>query len=83
MMNTELNRFGTDLICPICGASYHNVSKGRTKEYCSDDCRDLNKFLSAFETRLLKIDFKGLTSNRLKSRLFLIANNLHCVSKEK
>ena len=82
-MESRLNSFGTDLICPICGAVYQNQKKGRTKDYCSDNCRDVNKFLSAFETRLLKVDFKGSFSNSMKSRLFLISNNLHCVSKKK
>lgn len=82
-MNHSLDRFGTDLICPICGSTYENKKQGRTKDYCSDNCRDLNKFLSAFETRLLKVDFKSNYSNILKSRLFGIANNLVCVSTKK
>lgn len=82
-MNLVSNSFGTDLICPICGAVYQNQKKGRTKDYCSDNCRDVNKFLSAFETRLFKVDFKGSYSNSMKSRLFLLANNLVCVPKKK
>jgi hypothetical protein len=83
IMESNINSFGTVLICPICGASYQNQKKGRTKDYCSDNYRDVNKFLSAFETRLLKVGFKGSYSNSMKSRLFLLANNLHCVSKKK
>jgi hypothetical protein len=82
-MDSVSNSFGTDLICPICGAVYQNQKKSRTKDYCSDNCRDVNKFLSAFETRLFKVAFKGSYSNSMKSRLFLLANNLHCVPKKK
>lgn len=75
----ESDFFGTDLICPICGASYININKGRTKEYCSDNCRDFSKYLNAMERALLKIDFKGKTSNFTKGQLFRIANNIRCV----
>lgn len=70
---------GTDLICPVCGASYVNVNKGRTKEYCSDNCRDFTKYLNAMERALLKINFKGKTANFTKGQLFRIANNIKCV----
>ncbi len=76
---TEIISFGADLICPVCGAEYKNINKGRTKEYCSDNCRDFTKYLNAMERALLKINFKGKTSNFTKGQLFRIANNIKCV----
>ena len=71
--------FGTDLKCPVCGTEYKNINKGRTKEYCSDNCRDFTKYLNAMERALLKINFKGKTSNFTKGQLFRIANNIKCI----
>ena len=78
MYSVVSNPFRTETVCPVCGSSFYVNSVGRTREYCSADCSDLNKFLNAFETRMLRIKFFGKSSNFLKRRIFQIANNLVC-----
>lgn len=73
---------GTETKCLICGNTFPNKSKFRPKEYCSDNCKDLSKFLHAFERNLYKVDFKEDYSNKLKSQLFFIANQIKCISKK-
>lgn len=73
---------GTKTKCTVCGTEFLLESKFRPREYCSDNCRDLIKFLNAFERNLFKLNFKEDYSNQLKSRLFLIANNIVCISRK-
>ena len=73
---------GTELICPICGNTFVNTSRSRPREYCSDNCKNLNKFLSAFERCLLKVDFKGSCSNKFKGEIMRRANLIRCVPKK-
>lgn len=70
---------GTDLlkkgICSVCGSEFQRKTfVGRSREYCSDTCKDFNKFKNALERTILKIDFKGKYSNQAKSDLFAISN---------
>ena len=64
--------------CKICDTPFEQTSNKRPKEYCSTQCAELCKFLNAFDNRLMKIDFKEKSANRLKSELFQIANKLKC-----
>lgn len=73
---------GTKTICSVCGYCFFSESKFRSKEYCSDNCKDLIKFLNAFERNLLKVNFVSDYSNQMKSRIFLIANNIKCIPKK-
>jgi len=67
--------FGTEKdICKVCGNSFEQKLKGRTREYCSDDCKDFNKFKEALERKILKINFQGKYSSQAKGDLFAIAN---------
>ncbi|QKF73284.1 hypothetical protein AFAEC_1121 [Aliarcobacter faecis] len=70
------------LICPLCFSKIEENKKGRPKQYCSLECQEIEKFFSAFENRLLKKiqnnGFENKSQNRLKSRLFSLANNLKC-----
>ena len=67
--------FGTETKCTFCGAKVLQTGKGRTKDYCSDSCRDSNKFLSAFETAFLKVDSITDGSKReIRSKLWSLAN---------
>ena len=70
--------FGTDKenenICLVCGKKFTQQKKGRVREYCSDTCKDFNKFKNALERTILKIDFLGKYSNQAKSDLFGISN---------
>jgi len=61
-------------ICIICGNSFKQNGKGRTREYCSDTCKDFNKFRNALERTILKINFIDGYSNQAKSDMFGISN---------
>lgn len=65
----------TKTICPVCGSSFEQNTTGRKKEYCSLNCQELNKFLSAFENRFLKIKTMSNESKKsMRSKLFSLAN---------
>ena len=66
--------FGTETKCTICGAKIEQKGKGRPSDYCSDSCRDFNKYKNAMESALLKIEFQRGYNNSAKSSLFQIAN---------
>lgn len=74
------NAIGTDSICPICGTTFLQTSNSRPKEYCSDNCKDFNKYFHAMERKLIQIKFKGKSSNLIKGQLFRTANLLVCES---
>ena len=67
--------FSTKTICPVCGSDFEQNTVGRKKEYCSLNCQELNKFLSAFEDRFLRVltmDEKAI--KQIRSKLFSLAN---------
>ena len=68
------NPIGTVLTCAICGGDYTNTATARPKDYCSDICRNFNKYKNAMERELLKITFQDNYSNQNKGELFRIAN---------
>ena len=66
---------GTETNCILCGHIIVQTGKGRTKDYCSDSCRDYSKFISAAETALLKIkSFKPDSIRGIKSQLWSMSN---------
>ncbi|MDQ7046762.1 MAG: hypothetical protein Q9M39_03760 [Sulfurovum sp.] len=76
-----INPIGTDLtidsICRICGGKYKQSAKGRFKEYCSDDCKNYFKFLSALDRTLSKINFSDFNHIKsIKTDLFGLVNCL-------
>jgi len=73
---------GTNSKCQVCGHDYENTTKARPKQYCSDNCRNLNKYLHAMERTLLKVDFTGFKANHLKGDIFAIANIIQCKSRK-
>lgn len=65
------------MFCRICGSSIESKKGGRVKEYCSDNCKDVYKYYSAFERALSKVDFKDMDYVRpIKGDLFRIVNNM-------
>ena len=81
MLDTTKKGFGTETKkvtkCRICGSDVMQNSTGRFKDYCSDDCRDFNKFKSAFIDRLDKVDFKDYSYVKaIKSELFCLVNSM-------
>lgn len=64
--------------CLVCGSVVQQNKTGRTKEYCSDPCRDFNKFRSAMESALLKINSISTENKKeIRSTLFSITNILN------
>jgi len=69
--------FGTKTLCKVCGHTFYQNKTGRFKEYCSDDCRDFNKFKNAFLSKLDSISFKDYSYIKsLKGELFRVVNSL-------
>jgi endogenous inhibitor of DNA gyrase (YacG/DUF329 family) len=66
---------GTKTKCSFCGSTIVQSGKGRTKDYCNDNCQNANKFLSAFETKFLKVDEMSADAKKeLRSKLWSLAN---------
>lgn len=69
------SHIGTEYKCPICGTSFVNSLKGKPRIYCSDNCRDLNKYLNAVEDKVLNVSFdNSFCSKQLKGQVWRIAN---------
>ncbi len=61
--NYVLTRFGYEL-------------KGRPKIYCSDDCRDFQKYFIACQDKLFKIDLSDAFKRKIRGDFFRVANSL-------
>ena len=70
------NHIDSVLICPVCGNGFINKSRGRTREYCDDECKNMNSFLSSVETFINKDKLTLDSKRKLKSRMFIISNNI-------
>ncbi len=65
------------LKCKVCGLVLPSYTGNRPNEYCSANCRDLNKFFNAFVLSLDKIDFQDYEYVRkIKGDLFRVVNLL-------
>ncbi len=61
--------------CVVCGSDVTQNSTGRFKDYCSPNCREFNKYKSAFLTALDKIEFKDYSYIKMiKGDLFRVVN---------
>lgn len=70
--------FSTESICPICGGEFEVNTKGRRKEYCSKNCQEMSKFLSAFEDRFLKTKtFTKDAKRSMRSRVMSMLNTMN------
>lgn len=75
--NNDLNSFSTEtLVCPVCGTSYQKNKTGRTREYCSTTCQEFNKFKSAMEERMTKINFNGSSARLMKREFWILAQRV-------
>ncbi len=82
--NDKLNSFSTEMLkCPVCGTEYENTKKGRTKEYCSPNCQEFNKYKNAMEDKLSNINFNSNEAKLIKGELWRIANIIKIPSKKK
>ena len=72
-------------ICECCGNEFtlpEQAKGGRPKIYCSPECRNLVKYINAFENLTEKINFTERSSKIFRGDLFAIANNLYNKNKK-
>lgn len=60
--------------CPVCGVEFVPFTRGKTKTYCSDNCRDIPKFMTALQNRLLLVKPSVRSKKLLAGDLFRLAN---------
>lgn len=69
------NHSDSESKCNVCGNTFINSGRGRTREYCNDDCKNINSFLNSIESKLIGICFKSEADKKaLKSRIWSISN---------
>ncbi len=79
----KTSAIGTNTKCPICGTPFNCFTAGKPKTYCSDLCREFNKYYNAVEDRLLKINFYDNKARKsLKSDLWALSNKI-VIKKDK
>ncbi len=62
--------------CPICGNSFLPFTAGKTKTYCSDNCRNYQKYKNALEKSLLIIKPTKEAKRIIRGDMFRLANLL-------
>lgn len=62
--------------CPICGNKFDDFSLTKPKTYCSDECKNYNKFKNALERVLLKLRPTKEAKKLIKGDLFRLSNIL-------
>jgi|GEM_PF-3234837 len=67
--------------CPVCGNDFNPYTKGRTKTYCGDFCRDYSKFKTALENCILNINATSEASSLIRGDMFRLANLLSSGTK--
>lgn len=60
--------------CPICGGYVEPNPYSRPRIYCSPNCQEISKFMSALEKRLLRISPSERSKKLLAGDLFRLAN---------
>lgn len=72
--------------CPICGNPFNQYTQGKNKTYCSDNCRNYNKYKNALEKTLLALKPTKEAKKIIKGDMFRLANLLpngtKCSSRE-
>ena len=60
--------------CPICGNDFIPYTAGKPKTYCSDNCRNYNKYKNALEKSLLVLRPTKEAKKIIKGDMFRLAN---------
>ena len=60
--------------CIICGKEFNPFTNGKPKMYCSENCRNFNKFYNALQKTLDKMEATDKNKKLLKGELFRMAN---------
>ncbi|RXK01501.1 hypothetical protein CRV02_08305 [Arcobacter sp. CECT 8989] len=78
----DLKYSDSELKCPICGNTYFNSKTGRTKEYCSTTCKNINSWLSQIENFSNNNNMTLESKREFRSRLTRIGNNIYLPRKK-
>ena len=62
--------------CPVCGNLFDEITLTKSKTYCSDNCKDYNKFKNALEKRLLKLRPTKEAKKIIRGDMFRLSNTL-------
>ncbi len=73
----------TLLKCPVCGHSYKKNEIGRTREYCSTNCQEFNKFKDAMIARMRNVDFNDKEARLIRREFWGYANIAKIATKKK
>ena len=68
---------GTKTPCPTCGNPVpESTGAGRPPVYCSDNCRDIEKFRVALAKRITQATFDDKHRALIRGELFRMANSI-------
>lgn len=62
--------------CQVCGNPITRKTSFKPRSYCSDNCRDFNKYKNAFEDKLLKIKPTKESRKLLRGDMFRLSNSI-------
>lgn len=62
--------------CPVCGTEFVPYTRGKTKTYCSDNCRHYSKFKTALEKSISQLKPTSKASSLIRGDMFRLANLL-------
>jgi len=77
------------MTCLLCGKSvpqiytttrFGNFVSGRPRLYCSDECRNFQKYFIAFQKYLDQIHLDDIHKRKIRGELFRVANTLKLYS---
>lgn len=63
-------------LCPICGVEFVPYTRGKTKTYCSSECRNYSKYRTALQNSILSISPTSKASSLIRGDMFRLANLL-------
>ena len=70
-----------DYPCDVCGATITAKYFTKPKLYCSDNCRNYNKYKNALERTLNALNPTAKASKLIRGDLFRLANTLSIGTK--
>jgi len=62
--------------CPTCGIEFIPYTAGKPKIYCSDNCRNYQKYKNALERILIALEPTKEAKKMIKGDMFRLANIL-------
>jgi len=62
--------------CPTCGKEFIPYTAGKSKTYCSDNCRNYYKYKNALEKSIIGLQVTKEAKKLIKGDLFRLSNLL-------